>query len=259
MTDTPNPCDRIGLELGAMFECKPHGEYVRVRTPFWYPDGGVVDVFLKLNDQDFTITDLGESLGWLKLQSVSGKRSPKQQRLLQDICMTSGVELFQGQLMIRGKAPAGISEAILRLGQAALRATDLWFTMRTRSVESVADEVTDYLHEQKIAFERSVKLAGRSGRDWTVDIHARTADHSSLVFVLASGSRASAKRVAEHVVAGWHDLSSLKVGPQGLRFVSLFDDTSDVWSEHDFRLVESLSEIARWSRPDEFASLLSAA
>ena len=65
-----------------------------------------------------------------------------------------------------------------------------------------------------------------------------------------------ARRVAEHVVAAWHDLSQFRVGPQAARFVSLFDDTSDVWSEDDFRLVESLSDISRWTRPDEFIELL---
>jgi hypothetical protein len=32
----------------------------------------------------------------------------------------------------------------------------------------------------------------------------------------------------------------------------------DVWSAEDFKLVEDLSAITRWSRPDEFAELLAA-
>ncbi|MEI7749169.1 MAG: hypothetical protein WCI81_08845 [Chlorobiaceae bacterium] len=37
---------------------------------------------------------------------------------------------------------------------------------------------------------------------------------------------------------------------------SLFDDTSDVWTDEDFKLVEPLSTISRWSRPDEFVNIL---
>ena len=40
---------------------------------------------------------------------------------------------------------------------------------------------------------------------------------------------------------------------------TLFDDTEDVWQDEDFRLVEDLSEVARWSRPDEVERLLRAA
>jgi hypothetical protein len=53
-------------------------------------------------------------------------------------------------------------------------------------------------------------------------------------------------------------LSNLKVGPEALQFVSLFDDTMDVWSREDFNLVSELSEIAHWSKPDEFAAKLAA-
>ncbi len=254
-----NPCEAIERQLGAMFECKPHRDYVRVRTPFLYPDGGVVDVFVLTRDGHFAVTDLGEALGWLKLQSVSGKRSRKQQRLLQDVCLTLGVELFRGQLITRGQDPSPLAEHIVRLAQAVVRVSDLWFTTRTRSVESVTDEVADYLQEEHISYERGVKLAGRSGRDWTLDFQVLTEARSALVFVLASGSRGAARRITEHVVAGWHDLSPFRVGTQAVRFVSLFDDTSDVWSEEDFRLVESISDIGRWSRPDEFVELLRAA
>ena len=55
------------------------------------------------------------------------------------------------------------------------------------------------------------------------------------------------------------DYHHLVARPEGLTFVSLFDDTADVWADEDFRLVEPLSMVSRWSRPDEFAAVLSAA
>ena len=136
------------------------------------------------------------------------------------------------------------------------RVSSVWFTTRTRSVESITDEVSDLLQEKLIPFERGVKLAGRSGRDWSVDFQTRTVDRSALVCVLSSGSQAAARRIAEHICAEWYDLSLLKTGSQPTRFVSLFDDTIDIWGEEDFRLVESVSEICRWSRPDEFEHAL---
>ena len=75
-------------------------------------------------------------------------------------------------------------------------------------------------------------------------------------YVLSTGSRAAARNVAEHVLAAWYDLNHLKVGPEGVQFVSLFDDTMDVWSAEDFNLVRDLSQISRWSQPEEFADLL---
>lgn len=237
--------------LGGLFTAAAHRDFYRVRTPFWYPDGGVVDVFVKDSGGVTTVTDLGEALGWLRMQSLSGRRTPKQQKLVQDVCLTQGVELFKGQLVLRTDR-ANLAQSVIRLAQAAVRVADIWFTTRTRSVESVTDEVSDLLQERKIAFERSIKLAGRSGRDWTVDFQTRTVTQSSLVYVLATGSRAAARRITEHVFTGWHDLSFMKTGQQPLGFISLFDDTNDVWADEDFKLVESVSEICRWSQPEEF-------
>ena len=67
------------------------------------------------------------------------------------------------------------------------------------------------------------------------------------------------RRIAEHVPAGFVDLSHLKVSQSHLAFVSLFDDTEDVWKQEDFSLVEQQSQVARWSRPDEFERILLAA
>lgn len=242
--------------LGETYESTERGEYTRVRTPFWYPDGGIIDLFVRERGGVVSVTDLGEALGWLKLQSVAGKRSPKQDRLLHDVCQTLGVDFFKGQVSRRVTESGDLQDAIRRVAQAAIRISDLWFTMRTRSLETVEDEVADYLLESKIAFDRSVKLPGRSGRFWTVDFQTRTDQSSNLVFVLSTGSRSAARRITEHVVAGWHDLSGHR---SEQRFVSLFDDTADVWNDEDFRLVESVSDIGRWSRPDEFTELLKAA
>ena len=101
-----------------------------------YRDGGMVDVFVLVRDGRFDITDFGEALGWLRMQSASAWRSPKQNRMVEDTCQTLGVELHRGQLMLRSGAADGLGEAVLRLAQAAVRVSDLWFTLRTRAVET---------------------------------------------------------------------------------------------------------------------------
>jgi hypothetical protein len=59
-------------------------------------------------------------------------------------------------------------------------------------------------------------------------------------------------------MAVWYDLNHLKIGQEPLEFISLFDDTLDVWRPEEFRLVEEFSTVARWSAPEEFYSLVAA-
>ncbi len=252
-------CARLRAATGAFFECSPAPrEGIRVRTPFLYPDGDVIEVFVVERAGKTEVTDFGEALGWLRMQTPGGNLSEKQKRLVEDVCLTLGVERFHGQLVRRVQGDE-LPAVVLQVAQAALRVADIWFTMRTRAVESIADEVADWLTERGIRFERSVSYVGRSGRKWKVDYQTRVAERTSLVFLLATGSRAAARQIVEHVVAGLYDLSHLKAVQTGLWFVSLFDDTQDVWREEDFRLVEDLSVVARWSRPDEFEAVLRAA
>lgn len=253
----PTPCDYIAENIGELFGCSPLNGYTRIRTPYLYPDGDVIDLFLNQTDGgSSTLTDLGETLGWLRTQTVSERKTNRQRRLIEDVCLTHGVELYRGMLMVRVKDFDKMAEAISRLSQAALRVSDLWFTFRSQAAASINDEVEEFLAAREIRFERGERLIGRSGRTWRVDFHTRTTETSALVNVLSTGSRPSAHRMAEHTLATWHDLSNLRLGPEGLRFVSLFDDELDVWTPEDFALVEYVSEVAYWSRRDEFAELL---
>lgn len=250
-------CGAVGKSLPPLFVCSPAPqEGVRVRTPLMYPDGGLVDVFVLERSNGYIITDHGDALGWLGLQSVSRRLSPKQNWLVQDVCQTLGLQLFHNQLVLRPVPIDSLGESVLRVAQAAVRVSDLWFTLRSQSLQTTADEVDEWLRDKRIPFERQVTKQGRSAQSWTIDFETQTNDRTSLIFLLNTGSRGAARRIAEHVLAGCVDLSHLKMSQPNVTFVSLFDDTEDVWRPEDFQLVEDHSEIAHWSRPDELASIL---
>lgn len=252
-------CTEFSNGVSTLFICTPHGQYQRIRTPYLYPDGDNIDVFCKPKGNVVVVSDLGETTRWLRMQTVSPRRSPKQKVLIEDACVTHGVEFYRGMLVARTRPGDRLADVVIRVAQAALRVSDVWFTFRTRSVESVSDEVADFLTERQFPFDRGEKLAGRSGRVWTPDFHVRAVHRSSLVYVLSTGSRSAARSIVNHVHTAFFDLNHLAAGPEALKFVSLFDDLADVWSDEDFRLAEQLSTVTRWSQPDQFADVLQAA
>ena len=253
-------CTALQQAVPPLFVCSPAPqEGVRVRTPMLYPDGGVVDVFVLEGNNGYIVTDFGDALGWLGLQSVTQRRSPKQNALIQDVCQTLRIEIDRDRLMLRGVACGALGESVLRVAQAAVRVSDLWFTLRNQAIQSTAAEVDEWLREREIVFETRVSKQGRSTQNWTIYFETRTDNRTCLVFLLATGARGAVRRMTEHVVAGCVDLNHLKGSQPDLVFVSLFDDTEDVWLPADFDLVGGLSEIALWSHPDELERLLIAA
>ncbi len=246
------PCELITEQMGLLYNCSQIEQYVRIQTPFLYPDGDIIDIFFQGEGDIGTLTDLGETLRWLRMQTVTQRQSRKQQQLIEDICLTHNIEFFQGMFMARVKHPEDFVDAITRLCQCMLRVSDLWFTFRNKMGESIVEDVEDLLRENNIAFDRNPKILGRSSKPWRPDFQTRGKEHSSFVRVLSTGSRAVARDMVLHSTAMWYDLSHFKVGKEAIEFISLFDDTVDVWNQEDIQLVESLSDIAYWSRPDEF-------
>jgi hypothetical protein len=245
-------CTAIASQVGELFSCVEHGDYVRIRTPFLYPDGDVIDVFARGNFPGLELSDLGDTFRWLSMQTASDRRTKKQRQIIQDVCVTHGVEFFDGMFLLRVGSVNDLAASVIRVAQAILRVADLWFTFRVRAFEAVTDEVEELLREKQIDFERGERFVGRSGKTWSVDFHTRTSRRSALVEVLSTSSRAASQGIVDHVVATWFDLNILAAGREPLKFVSLFDDTEDVWSPEDFRRVEPLSTLTYWSRPDDF-------
>lgn len=251
-------CGELASHLGALFQCRVQGRYTRVRTPFLYPDGDVIDLFVLESGDTQVVSDLGETTRWLRMQTLSPKRSPKQAQLIEDVCLNHGVEFFRGTLTARVRPGENLTAAVIRVAQAALRTADIWFTFRNRAVETIVDEVADFLVERRVDFERSVPIVGRSNRTYRPSFYTRRPQRSSLIWVLSTGSKAAARQVVEHAAVAWYDLNHLRIGPERMNFVSLFDDSMDVWTEEDFRLAGELSTVVQWSEPDALLESIAA-
>lgn len=254
---TSLPCETIARDLGSLFTCREERNgFTRIRTPYIYPDGDVIDLYFKISQERPLLTDLGETRRWLMSQTTSEFLSKKQEQALQDILLTHDVEEYRGALVVRVGEMEGLAAAMARLAQAAIAISNLWFLSRTRLVSTLEEEVAELLSEHRIRFQPNEKLHGRSGRNWRIDFHTFHPDHSSLVQVLSTGSKAAANTKANNVVAAWVDLAQLKLGSQPLRFISLFDDTLDVWQTETIRQLEELSDIAYWSESERFIEML---
>ena len=111
-------CAAVGKTL-PLFECSPAPqEGVRVRTPLMYPDGGIVDVFVLERDDGYMVTDFGDALGWLHMQSESMQQSQEQRLMIEDLCRTLGIELHSGQLVLRSDSDDTLEKTVLRVAQA---------------------------------------------------------------------------------------------------------------------------------------------
>ncbi len=264
--------------LPELFQCAQLSEHdVRVRTPLLYPDGGLVDVFVYEQAGHLAVTDYGEALGWLSLQSTSNIESPKRTSLINDICMTLGIMIENRQLQFICSNVAELGEAVHRLAQAIVRVSDICFTFSqpARAVQqaivpypdNTKIEVTKWLSEKSFDFKEEVKHTGRSGIDWIIDYEIVKPSSNLLIFYLNSSTREEAVHLRHHVFAGCADLGSNGTlpfsGTGSASPITLFDDTTDIrkdiWKPEDYKLMQSVSKPITLSNINKLEHVLIAA
>ena len=75
--DVSRLCGDLQMEIGP-FTCSEQGEYLRVWTPYRYPDGDYIDLFCKVERGELTVSDLAETTAWLRMRSAALRRSSRQ-------------------------------------------------------------------------------------------------------------------------------------------------------------------------------------
>lgn len=266
-------CEDVTQHIGELFTCTEVNGFTRIRTPYTYPDGDLVDVFLKEADNDLILTDLGETLGRLRLQQGTLRRTQKQNNLLHEVCQAQGIELHRGMLMLRlptatqsHEAPENLdvqfSWAMMRLTQAILQISSPGlapYHQRQHDQsphQRTKHEVITFLNAQHIEAESDHQMMGRSKRRYKVDIYTHQNHQQSLIYILSHDRQNAAKNRVNQVFAAWSDLVPMENHQDFPTPISLIDDRVPIWLPEDYRLLERVSSVVHWSQPSELTALL---
>ncbi|MBM3298969.1 MAG: DUF1828 domain-containing protein [Deltaproteobacteria bacterium] len=245
-------CDQVRelalSSLPILFSCEQEDSYLKLTTPYLYPDGDYIDLYLVETDDELYLTDLGETLGYLSDYGISLKQSPKRNKVINDILLTQGAELFRGELRVRVLDGHEMAWHMTRLSQAAVQVSDLVYSLRLSALASFREEVEEYWIESRVSYELDYIVIGASGEQYTVDFFVSSPRRSWLVDTLSSQSRGYANSLVSRVVRTWHDIHRAD-GRFG--YLSIVDDSNDVWRSEWFDQLEALSEVVTWSNREK--------
>jgi hypothetical protein len=183
---------------------------LRMSTPFAYPNGDYIEVFLEANSdlfhQTMTVSDYGQTSLYLRSAQTEMDSPAKKQAILSLILSQLNVKLKNGDLYIEVAASKSndLSDAIFRLSQACLRISDFASHQRLRSENSFRDELEGFFDSSGISYITDVKAPGRYKNEVAVDFEAYGRQQNSYVCVLDSLTNAHAS--ATEIFRKWYDI-----------------------------------------------------
>lgn len=243
--------------IPSLFSCEEGEGFVTLKTPFFYPDGDRIELFLKPKADRILVTDFGETLRYLNGYGFEMKNSRNRLELFDDALKALGITHFRGALYASVADPSEIPEASMRLAQAITRVCDLLYTARARTPALFKDEVRELLEWHRFDIEEDYIVVGGSQRVYEVDFAVRVKSSIRLVKLVSPSSVSSTRAVIDRVICMWFDISQV-VQERDCR-ISLLDDLSVTWKPEDMRLFSLASRVFTWSDRDSFIQNLRAA
>ncbi len=216
---------------------------LRLSTPFRYPDGSAIDLFLSPQPDTagtLTLTDLGHTTAYLLDLGIKPSSTKKRQLQWQDICQSLGVTRDGGELKIHvesARAPE-IATLIVRLAQACLRTADMALTQRLPVADTFGETFEEFVAETDLRYEAAVEVIGRYQKPVPIDYRVRGQATTSLVQTLSTGNTAAAHGLCNEIFRRWYDLA-----PERPRhaFVTVYDTTNDAVRDDDLLRLSELS------------------
>lgn len=227
---------------------------LRVSTPFKYPDGSFIDVFVEIENalpSQAKVSDFSQTFTWLLDLAISVPRTGRRKNFLTSILNTYGVTENEGELQLYINKANDLPNAVLSIAQASLRVSDLMFTQRLARATDFNDNFEDFLEALELTFNaRRFEV-----RDKTVVIpyYTKSERVSSLVQTLSTKSLSSAPQISRDAFVRWYDIRDEL--PEALR-ITVFDDQNDIIRSSDLDRLNDWSKIIPWSDQSTLAETL---
>lgn len=242
----------------AGLQCSQDGDLLRLETPFRYPDGGTVELFVEEQAGKLVVSDLGEAFRFLEKGGLDPLRSPARQRAIDLAAKLAGATLDEGVLEVRLQTETDLVSAVMRLGQALTRVVDLSLLVRGTLINTFSDAVEEFLKSSThgVEIRRGATIRG-SATTHQVDILARSLKGLAVVESLSAITPTGANAQTAFTIQKFADISALGSGAPE-RFAVL-DDSAEVWSDSLRKQLSRFADVVDWEQRNDLAAAIAPA
>ncbi len=215
---------------------------LRVLTPFEYPDGdGVVVYVEEAPDGRYVVSDRGAADATL----VGTLGARKIRRPAAEIARRCDAVFDGGQLITTVAGRAEIADACQRIASAAVSLAEASTFLRHKATKGLefVDVIAGTLHKHKVEVESEHPLKGASGHSYTATLFV---PGTETVIEPIGGERAW--NLASAVYVEFGDLSQVN----GYRLMAVLDDRDADLNPAVSNLLSQVADVAYWQQHDSW-------
>ncbi len=219
---------------------------LRIATPFYYPNGSQIDLFLERPNglfAQYQLSDYGQTADYLTDMQINPWSTNKRRQLINDICEALDVQQQSGRFFIPfsfEELTSQLSSSLVRLAQACIRISDLSFTQRLQLAGTFQETVEEFISNSSLDYEPDVEYIGKHNNVVKVDFLVHGKRIKSLVQTLSTPTPTNAHAKSVELFARWWDLMDYRSNNQ---FLTLYDTTTTAYKEYDIERLQELSTV----------------
>jgi hypothetical protein len=234
---------------------------IRIATPFTYPNGSHIDLFLKSKGDlfdSYILSDYGQTADYLAEMDFNLWATKKRRQTVTDICYSLGVRYNANMFEIEviNDDLKNLPTHMVRLTQACIRITDLSFTHRLQTYATFDAEIEEYIALNDLYYETEPQdLIGVYKKPVKVDFKVKGKSSRSLVQTWSTRNPYTSHTLSNEIFVRWLSLQPYK---QSYQFITVYDDTSLSARDDDFaRLYETSTVFAFPTQREQFRETIS--
>ena len=233
-----------------LFKCDLLNDLLVITTPFSYPDGDDIELFIEFKRDHLILSDMGETLRYLDTYLLDTTATEKRRTIVQDVINSTNLRLSRGNIYAVIRNPDRLLEAMFNMSQAIIRISDLLYTTKIHTVAVFEEEVKSFLEDNHFSFEQDYQVQTRLNQ-YTFEFAVESKRGLQLMKLINAPKKQNSKPAIDRTLRIWYEIMT-DLGDQFPKQnrITLLDDSSYVWNPKDYGVIENLCFVHKWSQKE---------
>lgn len=151
----------------------------RLTLPYLDRNNDCAEIFIKHENNEYIITDDGETLSELYLSNLNLFSSKKRTTIFNQILLSHGINKSEDDELFVSCSNDDLYQKIHMLTQCMIKVSDLFYTAKTTIQSLFIEDVQTFLDEKDIRYTPNVSFPGKSGLTTNYDFAIPKSKHAS--------------------------------------------------------------------------------